>query len=441
MWASDVTTNSSIRVDPDRNNIPISVSDDTDDPAVAVPFEDAGLYPPFATLPTTTTPSVAKTDNTDKHRHTHALLRQLITCPPDLAWTAEQRTDAWFRARACRVTASVAAAAMGMSDYSKPSEWLRGSLWHPSGGVPNRAMQYGTVHETTAERVYAHLMGVVVDPVGLWIPTWWSWLGASPDGIINHANNDPSKTATTHGLEIKCPYKLANRKIGEPFYPNVRLPPGWMGCVPREYFVQTQLQAFVLGVPFVDFFVCTPTGCQLTRIPMATDFILTVLLPRLTFAFTNLLVPALKAQAANLLKRGDIFPGVCYRAQNEPDVQRTRDAIQFGLDTLKQTDMCYTQMGAEVPSWKRNMCVRPTHGVNEEEADVNDDDDDEVVVVGTEPRTKLPTHGVNEEEADVDDDDDEVVVVGTEPHAKRQRRMDTDDGDYAPDGLPIASNE
>ena len=130
-----------------------------------------------------------------------------------------QRTPEWYEVRKSLMTASNAAAAIGI----KPYDSFRGDPRQEcinqivSGSFKgNAATRWGCDHEDMVRDRYCDITGDVVVDFGLIIHHQYPWLAASPDGI----------TPDGRMLEIKCPM---HREI---------IP----GHIPHHYFPQVQTQ-------------------------------------------------------------------------------------------------------------------------------------------------------------------------------------------------------
>lgn len=138
----------------------------------------------------------------------HHVLQQHLTHLASSAnemscWDVEQGTAAWFLGRSYRVTASVAAAAAGLSTHQKPTDVARGLVWKTrQDGV---AMRWGKEYEDTALAIYTELLADTVDDCevsthGLWIGMRHThffscstnpalpYIGASPDAVVTNKN-------------------------------------------------------------------------------------------------------------------------------------------------------------------------------------------------------------------------------------------------------------
>lgn len=105
-----------------------------------------------------------------------------------------QRTDEWLAARKGKITASLAAACLGLDPYkSRAAAWRE--ITQGGDGLQNRHMRWGVQFEAAARLDYEAQSGNFVDETGLWVHPDVPWLAASPDGLIR-----------SDGLvEVKCP--------------------------------------------------------------------------------------------------------------------------------------------------------------------------------------------------------------------------------------------
>ena len=102
--------------------------------------------------------------------------------------------------------------------------------------------------EEPATMVYQYRMNVTVEEFGLMIHPKYSFLGASPDGIVNHYKlNGKHKTKYVgRMLEIKCP-KVRKIKMDGPIKNHI--------C-PIYYWDQVQLQLECCDLEECDFWQC-----------------------------------------------------------------------------------------------------------------------------------------------------------------------------------------
>ena len=160
----------------------------------------------------------------------------------------EQRTPQWFAARAGRITASGAGALLGLSPHTSEADGFR-SLVRSMHGMPsefvgNVATEYGTFHEAGALVEYCMETGATVWSLGF--AEFNDWLGASPDGLIDHYGM----------LEIKCPF--GKRNENPPVFKSIDDQP--------HYYAQMQIQMYCTGRKWCDFYQWSPHGTMTERV-------------------------------------------------------------------------------------------------------------------------------------------------------------------------------
>jgi putative phage-type endonuclease len=141
-----------------------------------------------------------------------------------------QRTDQWHSARQGRITASLAAACLGLDPYTS-----RQKAWRSIVGAQvkddNRHIRWGVQFEAAARLDYEAATGNIIETTGFWVHPTLDWLGASPDGLIG-----------TDGLaEIKCPTNCPPR-------------------VPVHHRVQCLIQLFVTERVWCDYYSWGASG-------------------------------------------------------------------------------------------------------------------------------------------------------------------------------------
>ncbi len=108
-----------------------------------------------------------------------------------------QRNEEWLTARSGRITASLAAACLGLDKKTGPYSAFQEIMGRHKKKV-YQAMQWGTDHEQACISAYEVVSGNIVQPTGFWVHPELPWLGASPDGFVGK-----------DGLcETKCPGRL-----------------------------------------------------------------------------------------------------------------------------------------------------------------------------------------------------------------------------------------
>lgn len=114
----------------------------------------------------------------------------------------EQRSPEWHKARANRITGSIAGAFLGNSPYMTPEQAIRSMVRAYHGAESEFAggphIDYGNANEDGAQWQFEMESGLTVDKCGFF--PYEDCFGASPDGLIG---DDII-------LEIKCPYSRRN---------------------------------------------------------------------------------------------------------------------------------------------------------------------------------------------------------------------------------------
>jgi len=156
---------------------------------------------------------------------------------------AKQRSDEWLEARKGKITASLAAACLGLDKHKGPMAAWR-EITGKSVQRDNPYMAHGRFYEPHALTAYENETGALIRPTGFWIHPKYPWLGASPEALIGK-----------DGLvEIKCPKRL----------PTEISPP---------YQLQMTVQLAVTERAWCDFFAWTKDGkFYLERFTRKNDF-------------------------------------------------------------------------------------------------------------------------------------------------------------------------
>ncbi len=155
----------------------------------------------------------------------------------------DQRTEGWLAARKGKITASIAAACLGMSPHTSRQNALRVILGTEPESV-NDYMRWGVEHEADARDAYEVETGRLVTPTGFWVHPTLPWLGASPDGLVDD-----------DGLvEIKCPSEQVEQ-VGLPHRVQMLVTMAVTQRVWCDYFSWTPTSIFlrtVEPVPYLD---------------------------------------------------------------------------------------------------------------------------------------------------------------------------------------------
>jgi putative phage-type endonuclease len=167
----------------------------------------------------------------------------------------EQRSAEWFAARQGRVTGSQVGGLLGLSPHVSEGDAFRALVRSVYGMDSefkgNVATEYGTFHESGALAEYQMETGSTVDQVGF--VAHGDWLGASPDGLVGDFGL----------IEIKCPF--GQRDKNPPAFKSVNDQP--------HYYAQIQVQLFVTGNKWCDFYQWSPHGTKLERVQYDPEWI------------------------------------------------------------------------------------------------------------------------------------------------------------------------
>lgn len=113
---------------------------------------------------------------------------------------AEQRTEAWHAARKGKITASLAAACLGLDPYISRQKAFRIITGTEPETPASDDMRRGIDCEADAVYAWECATGHIAQPTGFWIHPELTWLGASPDGLIGRDGV----------LDVKCPRTVPN---------------------------------------------------------------------------------------------------------------------------------------------------------------------------------------------------------------------------------------
>ena len=160
-----------------------------------------------------------------------------------IAGTLGQSNDKmWHQVRACRITAS------RFKEFSANPKNIALHLWDKPQDLSHvPSIKWGRKHENDAKSAYCAHYGHVKD-AGLFVSKSRPLFGASPDGLIDGGGL----------LEIKCPFVLRDKNLKDikengTFY---TFTDGKLTLRrTHAYFFQVQLQMFVTGERFTDFFI------------------------------------------------------------------------------------------------------------------------------------------------------------------------------------------
>lgn len=159
----------------------------------------------------------------------------------------QQRSPEWFAQREGRITASDAGCVVGLNDHEHPFKFIIKKVANPPF-EHNRYCYHGKKFETIACMIYAYRTNVVVDEYGLVNHPKYTFLAASPDGIVAEYKFDKVHKTKNVGkmLEIKCPLSRQIQTSGK-IYGEI---------VPTYYWAQVQNQLECCDLEECDFWQC-----------------------------------------------------------------------------------------------------------------------------------------------------------------------------------------
>lgn len=146
----------------------------------------------------------------------------------------EQGTDEWRSIRLGRLTGTRVPAILGMSPYMSRDDVMREMVREYFGADPeftgNVATRHGQATEPRAIARYEQETRRIVTKVGFMVHEEHSWIGVSPDGLIDLEG----------AVEVKCPF-------------HAKVPYSVRADNKRMYLGQCLLQMAVLKVEWLDF--------------------------------------------------------------------------------------------------------------------------------------------------------------------------------------------
>lgn len=156
----------------------------------------------------------------------------------------QQRTPAWHRARAGKLTASNLAGVLGLSSFCSRNETYD-RLMGRSKFEGNDATRWGSANEQNGINAYQTRTGNLVEPTGLWVHTDYMWLAGSPDGLVGNEGM----------IEVKCPYyrKVCHKEV------------------PIYYYIQIMACLEMTRREWCDYICWTPHSSTMFRITRDTE--------------------------------------------------------------------------------------------------------------------------------------------------------------------------
>lgn len=157
-----------------------------------------------------------------------------------------QRSPEWYAARDQKITASDIGLCLGDDHYNAPYFAIIKKLRETFANNPNT--YHGKKFEEIATLIYEYRMNVISEEFGLCHHPKYSFLGASPDGIVCEYKNNGKNLTELVGrmIEIKCPPKRQIKTCGKV-----------NGDIcPSYYWDQVQIQLETCDLDECDFWQC-----------------------------------------------------------------------------------------------------------------------------------------------------------------------------------------
>lgn len=201
-----------------------------------------------------------------------------------VATIAQAYSEAWFKGRKCRISATKAHPIRTRPEKNFPA--LVEAFAKASTKKGDTAgMKYGRRYEKTALKDYKSKTELLVIELGLLIKPQMSYLCASPDGIVIE-DGVPDKV-----LEIKCPLRCSKVPVYDEEQKKFNVDYLYKDSegvtrlkTSNEYFTQCQILMYVCGLLKCDLFVWSPVnkgkGSEIITIAR-DDMFLDFLLPKI----------------------------------------------------------------------------------------------------------------------------------------------------------------
>jgi putative phage-type endonuclease len=186
----------------------------------------------------------------------------------------KQQSKEWYEARKHRVTGSVAGAILGLNPWMTADDVMRMMVREYHGAerefTGNIATEWGNNHEPEARLAYDMISMGRIEECGFY--TYEHWLGASPDGTLEHGGL----------IEIKCPF--GKRNDFKPEFKSISEQP--------HYHAQMQIEMLCADRNWCHFFQWTPRGKRLEMVVRDNTW-LAVNVPKLRQFYEQYLVERL----------------------------------------------------------------------------------------------------------------------------------------------------
>ena len=228
----------------------------------------------------------------------------------ELVTREQAKCQDWHVHRMGRVTGSVLHRVASLQDNTPRLKIVEMIMQYQRKDLDLPALNWGRDMEETARKAYINAIkqkhrDFTLTPAGLHIKRDNPFLGASPDGLV-------SCTCCGSGvLELKCPYKYRDGLNGCLDDPSFCMDGALELKHTHPYFFQVQLQMYVCGVQFCDFFLWTKTETVYRRIRFDETF-LEMPLKKAEKLFVNHILPELLTRQHDPLAVRD---EVCHKCE------------------------------------------------------------------------------------------------------------------------------
>lgn len=182
----------------------------------------------------------------DKLENFHLDRQKIVKDLMEIEYPA-QRSEQWFKDRDTLISASDGGCVVGVNKHESPYKFIIKKVFG-STFKSNEFCYHGKKYEQIATMIYENRMNLIVHEFGLVRSKKYSFLGASPDGIVGFykANGKNITNKVGRMLEIKCPFIRKIKHDGE--IKDYQ--------VPIYYWVQVQLQLQCCELDECDFWQC-----------------------------------------------------------------------------------------------------------------------------------------------------------------------------------------
>ena len=151
---------------------------------------------------------------------------------------------------------------------------LANTILHPPK-LKCEAVIYGRTQEENAAKKFSEITGLDVLPCGLFIDKNYSYLAASPDGLVGQDAL----------LEVKCPYTQRESKISTAphLFPMLENKDGQLTLkTNHDHYYQIQGQLNICKKKFCYYVIYTSVDIHVEKIPVDCKFFAEKMLPQLT---------------------------------------------------------------------------------------------------------------------------------------------------------------